>query len=171
MSVSYLFVWLLDPCQFVWYIKFLCFFFHWHGPTISLESKLFMLCMTVIAIVNLVGRSCALVYTISLCLLFLFFGFLDEFENVIKKTTFFNKIKFNFDTEFVQTYFGTDKKRQVRFDDFSHLLQVSSVMEGVPNALRLLWKGILPCPIICYTRCSVNFSFALSFIASKQLLK
>lgn len=93
--------------------------------------------MTVIAIVNLVGRSCAPVYTISLCLLFLFFGFLDEFENVIKKTTFFNKIKFNFDTEFVQTYFGADKKRQVRFDDFSHLLQVSSVMEGVPNAVRL----------------------------------
>lgn len=47
----------------------------------------------------------------------------DEFENVIKKTTFFNKIKFNFDTEFVQTYFGADKKGKVRFDDFSHLLQ------------------------------------------------
>ncbi|XP_068738183.1 electrogenic aspartate/glutamate antiporter SLC25A13, mitochondrial-like isoform X1 [Montipora capricornis] len=47
----------------------------------------------------------------------------DEFENVIKKTTFFNKIKFNFDTEFVHTYFGTDKKEHVRFDDFSHLLQ------------------------------------------------
>jgi len=47
----------------------------------------------------------------------------DEFENVIKKTTFFNKIKFNFDTEFVKTYFGSDKKSHVRFDDFSHLLQ------------------------------------------------
>lgn len=47
----------------------------------------------------------------------------DEFESVIKKTTFFNKIKFNFETEFVKTYFGSDKKSHVRFDDFSHLLQ------------------------------------------------
>lgn len=47
----------------------------------------------------------------------------DEFENVIKKTTFFSKINFNFDTEFVKTYFGVDKKAHVRFDDFSHLLQ------------------------------------------------
>ena len=53
-----------------------------------------------------------------------FSHFPDEFENVIKKTTFFNKIKFNFDTEFVKTYFGNDKKAHVRFDDFSHLLQV-----------------------------------------------
>lgn len=47
----------------------------------------------------------------------------DEFENVIKKTTFFNKIIFDFDTEFVKTYFGKEKKAHVRFDDFSHLLQ------------------------------------------------
>ncbi|CAH3127558.1 unnamed protein product [Pocillopora meandrina] len=47
----------------------------------------------------------------------------DEFENVIKKTTFFSKIKFNFDTEFVKTYFGVNKKARIRFDDFSHLLQ------------------------------------------------
>ena len=51
--------------------------------------------------------------------------FSDEFENVIKKTTFFSKIKFNFDTEFVKTYFGVNKKARIRFDDFSHLLQVS----------------------------------------------
>ena len=54
----------------------------------------------------------------------LYIFFPDEFENVIKKTTFFNKIKFNFETEFVKTYFGGDKKAHVRFDDFSHLLQV-----------------------------------------------
>ena len=53
--------------------------------------------------------------------------FSDEFENVIKKTTFFNKIKFNFDTEFVKTYFGVNKKARIRFDDFSHLLQVSKL--------------------------------------------
>lgn len=51
----------------------------------------------------------------------------DEFENVIKKTTFFNKIKFDFETEFVKTYFGSEKKAHVRFDDFSHLLQVCDV--------------------------------------------
>ncbi|RMX49414.1 hypothetical protein pdam_00015314 [Pocillopora damicornis] len=50
----------------------------------------------------------------------------DEFENVIKKTTFFSKIKFNFDTEFVKTYFGVNKKARIRFDDFSHLLQAAS---------------------------------------------
>ena len=50
--------------------------------------------------------------------------FSDEFESVIKKTTFFNKIRFDFDTEFVNTYFGKEKKAHVRFDDFSHLLQV-----------------------------------------------
>lgn len=53
--------------------------------------------------------------------------FSDEFENVIKKTTFFSKIKFNFDTEFVKTYFGVNKKAHIRFDDFSHLLQVSKL--------------------------------------------
>ena len=53
--------------------------------------------------------------------------FSDEFENVIKKTTFFSKIKFNFDTEFVKTYFGVNKKARIRFDDFSHLLQVSKL--------------------------------------------
>ena len=53
--------------------------------------------------------------------------FSDEFENVIKKTTFFSKIKFNFDTEFVKTYFGVNKKACIRFDDFSHLLQVSKL--------------------------------------------
>lgn len=57
----------------------------------------------------------------------LLYFFADEFENVIKKTTFFNKIKFNFDTEFVKTYFGSDKKAHVRFDDFSHLLQVCDI--------------------------------------------
>lgn len=57
---------------------------------------------------------------------FSFVIYLDEFENVIKKTTFFNKITFNFDTEFVKTYFGADKTAHVRFDDFSHLLQVGS---------------------------------------------
>ena len=56
-----------------------------------------------------------------------FFVFSDEFENVIKKTTFFNKIIFDFDTEFVKTYFGKEKKAHVRFDDFSHLLQVCSI--------------------------------------------
>lgn len=55
------------------------------------------------------------------------FLFSDEFENVIKKTTFFNKIIFDFDTEFVKTYFGKEKKAHVRFDDFSHLLQVCSI--------------------------------------------
>ena len=56
-----------------------------------------------------------------------FFLFFVEFENVIKKTTFFNKIIFDFDTEFVKTYFGKEKKAHVRFDDFSHLLQVCSI--------------------------------------------
>ena len=60
-------------------------------------------------------------------LCFFFCVFSDEFENVIKKTTFFNKIIFDFDTEFVKTYFGKEKKAHVRFDDFSHLLQVCSI--------------------------------------------
>lgn len=125
--------------------------------------------MTCIAIVILVISRTAKHY--SSLPLFFFVFFSDEFENVIKKTTFFNKIKFNFDTEFVQTYFGTDKKGKVRFDDFSHLLQVSSVMAGVTNLVRLQCKCILPFPPICFTRCSVNFTFTLLSISSKQLLK
>lgn len=62
--------------------------------------------------------------------------FLDEFENVIKKTTFFNKIEFNFDTEFVRMYFGADKKDHVRFDDFSHLLQVSKCTQDGDNMVQ-----------------------------------
>ena len=62
--------------------------------------------------------------------------FPDEFENVIKKTTFFNKIEFNFDTEFVRMYFGADKKDHVRFDDFSHLLQVSKCTHDGGNMVQ-----------------------------------
>lgn len=66
-------------------------------------------------------------------LFILLYFFADEFENVIKKTTFFNKIKFNFETEFVKTYFGSDKKAHVRFDDFSHLLQVCDISNLFSN--------------------------------------
>ena len=67
--------------------------------------------------------------------------FSDEFESVIKKTTFFNKIKFNFETEFVRTYFGSDKKAHVRFDDFSHLLQVCDI--SFVSQIKLLCDSIL----------------------------
>lgn len=66
--------------------------------------------------------------------------FADEFESVIKKTTFFNKIKFNFETEFVKTYFGSDKKAHVRFDDFSHLLQVCDI--SFFSQIKLLCESV-----------------------------
>ncbi|EDO42462.1 predicted protein [Nematostella vectensis] len=47
----------------------------------------------------------------------------DEFRNVIQKTTFYNKIPFNFDSEFISSYFGNDKTRKVPFQEFSPLLQ------------------------------------------------
>jgi len=80
-----------------------------------------------------VNGACSIL-TLQIKELFIFsYFFADEFENVIKKTTFFNKIKFNFETEFVKTYFGSDKKAHVRFDDFSHLLQVCDISNLFSN--------------------------------------
>ncbi|CAD5119751.1 DgyrCDS8346 [Dimorphilus gyrociliatus] len=46
----------------------------------------------------------------------------DEFKDVISHTTIHKRIPFDFDSEFIRLHFGTDKKRNVSFSEFSQLL-------------------------------------------------
>ncbi|XP_031574547.1 calcium-binding mitochondrial carrier protein Aralar1-like [Actinia tenebrosa] len=47
----------------------------------------------------------------------------DEFQTVIKKTKFYDKLEFHFESELINSYFGAKKDRCVPFHEFSHLLQ------------------------------------------------
>lgn len=51
----------------------------------------------------------------------------DEFEDIIKKTTLYHKIPFDFKSEFMALHFGGDRKRTVSYAEFSQLLHVSDL--------------------------------------------
>jgi len=55
---------------------------------------------------------------------FLFCSFLDEFVEVMKKTTLNKRIPFDMNGGFVKLYFGKEKKRVVSYAEFSQFLHV-----------------------------------------------
>ena len=53
-----------------------------------------------------------------------FFPFIDAFRRVMEKSIVHENIPFNFDSEFIDMRFGKDRKRQIRYSEFTQLLRV-----------------------------------------------
>ena len=57
--------------------------------------------------------------------IYLYFIFADEFQHIVKSCVIYNKIPFNFDTDFTKAFFGEKKDLQMSYADFTHFMQVT----------------------------------------------
>lgn len=46
----------------------------------------------------------------------------DEFQDILKHTTLYQSIPFNFESEFIRLHFGKDKSRKVSYSEFTQLI-------------------------------------------------
>ena len=52
-------------------------------------------------------------------------NFLDEFENLMQHTTTHQHIPFDFNSSFIKLHFGSNKQRNVSYEEFTQILHVS----------------------------------------------